>query len=161
MAKKYSQEDVLVSTEWVAAHISDPSVRVVESDEDVLLYNQGHVPGAVRIDWHNDLQDAVVRDYIGKPAFEKLCASKGISTDTTVVFYGEHGTARLLILSQVILSLQLSFAVVPLVKFTSDRRLMGEYANPLWLKTLAWTTAVVIAGLNALLLVQVAGIWRG
>ena len=79
----------------------------------------------------------------------------------TVVFYGEHGTARLLILSQVILSLQLSFAVVPLVQFTSDRRVMGEYTNPLWLKTLAWTTAAVIIGLNALLLVQVAGIWRG
>ncbi len=79
----------------------------------------------------------------------------------TVIFYGEHGTARLLILSQVILSLQLSFAVVPLVQFTSDRRVMGEYTNPLWLKTLAWTTAAVIIGLNALLLVQVAGIWRG
>src|SRR5436190_11518288 len=89
MAKKYAQEDVLVSTQWVADHTSDPSVRIVESDEDVLLYNQAHIPGAVRIDWHNDLQDAVVRDYIGKEAFENLCASKGISNDTTVVFYGD------------------------------------------------------------------------
>jgi manganese transport protein len=70
-----------------------------------------------------------------------------------VIFFGEAGTAKLLILSQVILSLQLSFAVVPLVQFTSDRRLMGEFVNPLWLKILAWFTAVVIAGLNGYLLV--------
>jgi len=89
MAKKYAHEEALVSTEWVANHLKDPKVRIVESDEDVLLYNQGHIPGAVRIDWHNDLQDAVVRDYIGKQGFEELCASKGISNDTTVVFYGD------------------------------------------------------------------------
>ena len=83
MAKKYAQEEVLVSAQWVADHTSDPKVRIVESDEDVLLYNQGHVPGAVRIDWHNDLQDAVVRDYVGQEAFAELCASKGISGDTT------------------------------------------------------------------------------
>ena len=68
--------------------------------------------------------------------------------------YGEKGTADLLILSQVILSLQLSFAVVPLVQFTSDKRKMGEFANPLWLKILAWTVAVLIMGLNAYLLFQ-------
>jgi manganese transport protein len=67
-------------------------------------------------------------------------------------FYGESGTAKLLILSQVILSLQLSFAVVPLVIFTSDRRKMGEFANALWMKVLAWLVAIVIAGLNAKLL---------
>src|SRR5262245_15589972 len=89
MAKKYAQEQILVSTQWVDDHAADPSVRIVESDEDVLLYNQGHVPGAVRIDWHNDLQDAVVRDYVGKEAFAELCAAKGISNDTTVVFYGD------------------------------------------------------------------------
>jgi thiosulfate/3-mercaptopyruvate sulfurtransferase len=89
MAKQYAHEEVLVSTEWVAEHVSDPAVRIVESDEDVLLYNQGHVAGAVRIDWHNDLQDAIVRDYIGKEAFANLCASKGISNNTTVVFYGD------------------------------------------------------------------------
>ncbi len=70
------------------------------------------------------------------------------------VLYGESGTAKLLILSQVILSLQLSFAVVPLVVFTSDRVKMGAFANPAWLKVLAWTAAAVIAGLNGLLLVQ-------
>ncbi len=69
-------------------------------------------------------------------------------------FAGESGTARLLILSQVVLSMQLSFAVVPLVMFTSDRKLMGEFVNPPWLKALSWSTAALIAGLNLWLLVQ-------
>ena len=73
--------------------------------------------------------------------------------------YGESGTARLLILSQVILSLQLSFAVFPLVAFTSDREKMGEFANPFWLKVCAWTVAAVIAALNAWLLVKTAQGW--
>jgi len=64
-------------------------LRIVESDEDVLLYGGGHIAGAVKIDWHNDLQDKLVRDYIGREAFAELCASKGISNDTTVVFYGD------------------------------------------------------------------------
>jgi thiosulfate/3-mercaptopyruvate sulfurtransferase len=85
----YAHPEVLVSTQWVADHLNDPNVRIVESDEDVLLYQQGHIPGAVKIDWQTDLQDAVVRDYIGQEAFEKLCAEKGISNDTTVVFYGD------------------------------------------------------------------------
>jgi thiosulfate/3-mercaptopyruvate sulfurtransferase len=89
MAKKYAQPEVLVTTEWVEAHRRDSKVRIAESDEDVLLYNQGHIPEAVRIDWHNDLEDSVIRDYIGQKAFEELCASKGISNDTTVVFYGD------------------------------------------------------------------------
>ena len=75
----------------------------------------------------------------------------------TAIFFGENGTARLLILSQVILSLQLSFAVFPLVRFTSDRAKMGEFVNPAWLKTLAYGVAVVIAALNALVLVQAFG----
>jgi len=73
--------------------------------------------------------------------------------------YKEHGTAQLLILSQVVLSMQLSFAVFPLVVFTSDRRKMGEFANPGWVKTLAWTTAVLIALLNSWLLVQIFRGW--
>ena len=89
MAKEYANPDVLVSTEWVAQHHADPNVRIVESDEDVLLYQMGHVPGAVKIDWHTDLQDQVVRDYIDKQRFAELCASKGIGNDTTVVFYGD------------------------------------------------------------------------
>jgi manganese transport protein len=77
----------------------------------------------------------------------------------TAIIYGEHGTAKLLVFSQVILSLQLSFAVFPLVMFTSDRRKMGEFANPLWLKVLAYLVAAVIASLNAWLLVQTIGGW--
>jgi manganese transport protein len=78
----------------------------------------------------------------------------------TAIFFGEHGTAQLLILSQVILSLQLSFAVIPLVRFTSERAKMGEFVNPGWLKILAYTVAVVIAALNAWLLFQTArGLW--
>jgi len=78
-----------------------------------------------------------------------------IPTVIVVAFYGEHGTARLLILSQVILSMQLSFAVFPLVAFTSSRRKMGEFANGILVRSLAWTVAVVIAGLNGWLLVQI------
>jgi thiosulfate/3-mercaptopyruvate sulfurtransferase len=89
MASEYAHPDVLVSTDWVNEHREDPGVRIAESDEDLLLYDQGHIPEAVRIDWQTDLQDAVVRDYIGKEQFEELCASKGISNDTTVVFYGD------------------------------------------------------------------------
>jgi len=90
MAKDYQHPEVLVSTDWVNEHRQDPNVRIVESDEDVLLYSQGHVPSAVKIDWHTDLQDQTVRDYIDKDRFAELCASKGIGNDTTVVFYGDR-----------------------------------------------------------------------
>jgi len=72
-----------------------------------------------------------------------------------VALYGEHGTAKLLIFSQVVLSMQLSFAVFPLVAFTSDRRKMGQFVNAPWLKVLAWAVALIIAGLNAWLLIQI------
>jgi manganese transport protein len=72
-----------------------------------------------------------------------------------VALYGEHGTAKLLILSQVVLSMQLSFAVFPLVAFTSSRKLMGQFVNATWLKLLAWLIAFLIAGLNAWLLIQI------
>jgi thiosulfate/3-mercaptopyruvate sulfurtransferase len=85
----YVHPDVLVSTEWVAEHLTDPTVRIVESDEDRALYTQGHIPGAVEIDWHVDLQDPLQRDYIDRAGFERLCAERGISNDTTVVFYGD------------------------------------------------------------------------
>jgi len=78
-----------------------------------------------------------------------------IPTVIVVAIYGEHGTARLLILSQVVLSMQLSFAVFPLVAFTSNRRMMGQFVNTRWMKYLAWLVAIVIAGLNAWLLVQI------
>ena len=76
-----------------------------------------------------------------------------------ISYFGEQGTSSLLVFSQVILSLQLSFAVVPLVMFTSDRRLMGEFVNPWWLKAIAWSIALIIAGLNLWLLVQTIGGW--
>ena len=86
---EYAHPEVLVDTNWVADHINDPKVRLVESNEDILLYDQGHIPGAVKIDWVADLNDPVVRDYLDKGRFEKLLAAKGISNDTTVVFYGD------------------------------------------------------------------------
>jgi len=86
----YAQEDVLVSTQWVAdnLHRTD-KVRIVESNEDVLLYGTGHVPNAVHIDWVADLNDAIRRDYLNEEQFAKLMGRAGISNDTTVVFYGD------------------------------------------------------------------------
>ena len=68
----YANPDVLVSTDWVAEHLDDPNVRIVESDEDVLLYDLGHIPGAVKLDWHTDLQNPVERDFLDKAGFEAL-----------------------------------------------------------------------------------------
>jgi len=87
--KGYARPDALVSTEWVAAHLDDPSLRLVESNEDILLYDVGHIPGAVKIDWHADLNDPIERDYINKTQFAALMARLGISNDTTVIFYGD------------------------------------------------------------------------
>ena len=86
----YAHPQVLVETDWVAEHLNDPDVRIVQSDEDVLLYEIGHVPGAVKIDWHTDLQDQVVRQYLDAERFSELMSEKGIRRDTTVVFYGDR-----------------------------------------------------------------------
>jgi thiosulfate/3-mercaptopyruvate sulfurtransferase len=86
---EYAHPEVLVDTSWVADHLGDSKVRIVESNEDILLYDQGHIPGAVKLDWVGDLNDPVVRDYLDRERFEKLLAAKGISNDTTVVFYGD------------------------------------------------------------------------
>jgi thiosulfate/3-mercaptopyruvate sulfurtransferase len=86
---EYAHPEVLVETGWVAEHLNDPKVRIVESDEDILLYDQGHIPNAVKIDWVADLNDPVVRDYLDRPRFEKLLSAKGIGNDTTVIFYGD------------------------------------------------------------------------
>jgi len=83
------RDKVLVSTEWVAAHLEDPAVRLIESNEDILLYDTGHIPGAVKVDWHADLNDPLVRDYISREQFEALMRRLGIGNDTTVVFYGD------------------------------------------------------------------------
>jgi thiosulfate/3-mercaptopyruvate sulfurtransferase len=85
----YAHPEVLVSTEWVAEHLNDPKVRLVESNEDILLYDTGHIPGAVKIDWVTDLNDSLRRDYVDRDAFQKLLRAKGINQDTTVVFYGD------------------------------------------------------------------------
>lgn len=85
----YASGDVLVSTEWVDAHKDDPTVRLVESNEDPLLYRSGHIPGAVEIDWARDLNDPLRRDYLQRAEFEELMARLGITPDTTVVLYGD------------------------------------------------------------------------
>jgi thiosulfate/3-mercaptopyruvate sulfurtransferase len=85
----YATPGVLVSTEWLAANLDRPGLVVVESDEDVLLYETGHIPGSVKIDWHTDLNDPVLRDYVSNDAFAALLSSKGISKETTVVIYGD------------------------------------------------------------------------
>jgi thiosulfate/3-mercaptopyruvate sulfurtransferase len=85
----YAHPEVLVSTGWVAEHLNDPAVRLIESDEDLLLYEMGHIPGAVKIDWVTELNDPLVRDYIGRERLQALLREKGISDDTTIVLYGD------------------------------------------------------------------------
>jgi thiosulfate/3-mercaptopyruvate sulfurtransferase len=85
----YAHPDVLVSTDWVAQHLTDPKVRLIESNEDTLLYASGHVPGAVHVDWTTDLNDQLRRDYITREGFEALMSKIGATNDTTVVFYGD------------------------------------------------------------------------
>jgi thiosulfate/3-mercaptopyruvate sulfurtransferase len=89
-ARGYAHPDVLVSTEWVWTHLDDPKVRLVESDEDVLLYETGHLPGAVKLDWVGDLNDPLVRDYLDRDHFQRLLRSKGIDQDSTIVVYGDR-----------------------------------------------------------------------
>jgi thiosulfate/3-mercaptopyruvate sulfurtransferase len=88
-SRGYSQPSVLVSTDWVAAHLADPAVRLVESDEDLLLYETGHLPGAVKLDWVNDLNDPLVRDYLGRERLEAVLRARGINRDTTIVLHGD------------------------------------------------------------------------
>lgn len=87
--KGYIKPEVLVSTEWLAQHLKDPNIRIIESDEDVLLFDIGHIPGAQKVDWHQDLNDPVQRDYVSREQFENLLRSKGIDENTTVIFYGD------------------------------------------------------------------------
>jgi thiosulfate/3-mercaptopyruvate sulfurtransferase len=85
----YANPEALVSTDWLAEHLDDPGIRIVESNEDPLLYDTGHIPGAVKIDWTADLNSQLSRDYINRREFTKLMRAKGIGNDTTVVFYGD------------------------------------------------------------------------
>ena len=86
---KYAHPESLVDTDWVSAHTNDPKVRIVESDEDPLLYRIGHIPGAAQVDWFSTLQHPLRRDFVTKEQFEQLCSQLGIANDTTVVFYGD------------------------------------------------------------------------
>src|SRR4051812_31215942 len=88
-ATEYARPDALVDADWLEKHLTDDGVRIVESNEDILLYDTGHIPGAVHIDWRSDLQDAVIRDYIAPEKFAKLCSRNGITPETTCVFYGD------------------------------------------------------------------------
>ncbi len=85
----YAHPEKLVDTSWAADHLNDPNVRLIEADEDVLLYEVGHIPGAVKLDWHVDVQDPVNRDFVNQQLFEALLGNWGISNDTTVVLYGD------------------------------------------------------------------------
>jgi thiosulfate/3-mercaptopyruvate sulfurtransferase len=87
---QYAHPNTLVSTAWLAEHLHDPNLVIVESNEDVLLYDTGHIEGAVKIDWHMDLNDAVTRDYLDGEGFAELMRRKGISRESTVVFYGDN-----------------------------------------------------------------------
>jgi thiosulfate/3-mercaptopyruvate sulfurtransferase len=88
-SRGYTHPEVLVSTAWVADHLDDPAVQIVESNEDPLLYSTGHLPGAVEVDWTRDLNDPLRRDYLDREGFEALMRRLGIGNETTVVFYGD------------------------------------------------------------------------
>ena len=85
---EYANPEVLVSTDWLKANSAD--VVIVESNEDILLYDTGHIPGAVKLDWHTELNDPLTRDYVDGPGFAKLMDQKGIGRDDTVVLYGDR-----------------------------------------------------------------------
>ncbi len=86
---QYAHPEALVETDWLEQHLKDEGIRIVESNEDILLYDTGHIPGAVHIDWRADLQDPVIRDYISPEKFVRLCSRHGITPDTTCIFYGD------------------------------------------------------------------------
>ncbi len=88
-ARGYASPEHLVSTDWVQENLSDPNVRIVESNEDQLLYRAGHIPGAVEVDWVDDLNDPLRRDYLNRSEFEKLMQRIGVTPETCVVFYGD------------------------------------------------------------------------
>lgn len=85
----YAHSEFLVSTQWVSEHLYDEKICIIESNEDILLYDTGHLPGAIHIDWRRDLQDPLIRDYITPQAFAKLCSHHGITPETVCVFYGD------------------------------------------------------------------------
>ena len=86
----YAHPERLVTTDWLAEHLGDDGLVVIESNEDVLLYRTGHIPGAHHVDWHLDLNDDVMRDYVSPEAFAAMCSTRGITPDSTVVVYGDN-----------------------------------------------------------------------
>ncbi len=86
---EYAHPGSLVSTDWLNAHLGDPGLVVVESDEDILLYETGHIPTAVKVDWHTELNDTLIRDYVDGAGFARLMSAKGIGRDDTIVVYGD------------------------------------------------------------------------
>jgi thiosulfate/3-mercaptopyruvate sulfurtransferase len=86
---EYALPEALVETDWLEKHLKDDGIRVIESNEDILLYDTGHIPDAVHIDWRADIQDPVIRDYISPEKFVRLCSRHGITPDTTCIFYGD------------------------------------------------------------------------
>ncbi len=89
LASGYAHPELLVDTQWVADHLNDSSIRIIEADEDVLLYEIGHIPGSVKLDWHVDVQDPLERDFVDQGGFEQLMSRWGITNDTTIVLYGD------------------------------------------------------------------------
>ena len=87
--QEYAHPERLVTTDWLAEHLGTDGLVVMESNEDVLLYDTGHIPGAVKIDWHTELNDPVLRDYLDGEQFAALMSAKGVSRDDTIVLYGD------------------------------------------------------------------------
>ena len=88
--ENYAHPERLVTTDWLAEHLGDDGLVVIESNEDVLLYRTGHIPGAHHVDWHLDLNDDVMREYVSPEAFAAMCSARGITPDSTVVVYGDN-----------------------------------------------------------------------
>ena len=84
---EYANPEALVNTDWIPQHLNDPNVRIIESNEDVLLYDSGHIPGAVHVDWHKDLNDQTIRDYLNPEQFVSLASRIGITPETTIWYY--------------------------------------------------------------------------
>ena len=86
---QYAHPEALVSSNWLQENLGAPGLVILESNEDILLYETGHIPGAIKIDWHTELNDQVVRDYLSPEDFSALMGAKGIKRDDTVVIYGD------------------------------------------------------------------------
>jgi thiosulfate/3-mercaptopyruvate sulfurtransferase len=86
----YTHPEALVSTGWLADHLNDDGLVIIESDEDILLYETGHIPGAVKVDWHTELNDPLIRDYVNSDKFAALMSAKGIARDDTIIVYGDN-----------------------------------------------------------------------